>query len=123
MRKIYYRKAGTALVARGAMLLNIASKILFSPTFSDFGLLYFFGSVILLSIDNVDLMSAAIKLLLSKDEEWRGFISEQKHGWIKAGLTKQQINRKIVLFFFTLQWGRFKDWIKLLRILSWVKIR
>jgi hypothetical protein len=60
---------------------------------------------------------------LSKNEEWRGFISEQKHGWRKARLTKQQIDRKVVMFFFALYWGKFKTWIKLLRILSWVRIR
>jgi hypothetical protein len=70
-----------------------------------------------------ELSSVFIKSFLSKNEEWRGFISEQKYGWRKAGLTKQQINMKVLIFFFELYWGRFKTSIKLLRILSWVKIR
>jgi hypothetical protein len=56
------------------------------------------------------------------DEEWRGFIGEQKHELSESGLTKSQINRKTMISLFAFHCGRFKSWTQLLKFLSWVKL-
>jgi hypothetical protein len=63
-----------------------------------------------------------IKLLEAGiDEEWRGFVSEQKYEWSKLELTKKQVQNMTMISLIALHWGRFKSWMQLLRILSWVK--
>jgi hypothetical protein len=66
--------------------------------------------------------STFVKLFLAKNEEWRGFIGEQKHEWAKSKLTQDQIKRKEILFFIGFFWGKFKVQFQSLRVLSWIKL-
>jgi hypothetical protein len=71
---------------------------------------------------NKSIQDYIIRLLeFSIDEEWRGFTGEQQYEWNKVGLTKNQINRKTLIFFAGLYWGELKSWFQILSILSWVK--
>ncbi len=55
------------------------------------------------------------------DEEWRAVISEQKYEWSKSGLTERQVDNNVMFSLIDLHWGRFKSWMQLLRILSWIQ--
>jgi hypothetical protein len=53
--------------------------------------------------------------LLSKniDEEGEAFIIDKTLEWEKMGLTRNQINRKEILFILDLYWGMFIVWIQI----------
>jgi hypothetical protein len=73
-------------------------------------------------IEKKKVPSILIALILFENEEWRGFIGQQKYEWEKSGLSKNQITRKEILFFIGFFFAEFKSWLQLLRVLSWIKL-
>jgi hypothetical protein len=73
-------------------------------------------------IEKKKVPSILITLILFENEEWRGFIGQQKYEWEKSGLSKNQITRKEILFFIGFFFAEFKSWLQLLRVLSWIKL-
>jgi hypothetical protein len=56
-------------------------------------------------------------------EEGRGYLTDLKTEWKKAGLTQSQVNKNELVFILDHYWGNFIAWLQLPRILSSIKIR
>jgi hypothetical protein len=48
-----------------------------------------------------------VEAIPTEREEWKGIISELKHGWKILGMTEKQIYRKEVMLSINLAWGKF----------------